>query len=207
MSLAVTLAHGLNSLDLELPAATHQQLLAYLELLVKWNRVYNLTAIRDIEQMLIKHIFDSLAVLPYLHGTYLLDVGTGAGIPGLILALAQPTGHYVLLDSQTKKIRFVKQAVIELGLNNVQTECVRVELFKTALLFDTVITRAVSSLRNFYRQTRHLHHSHLRLIAMKGSYPHAEIQELVTTPLTVECHPVSVPQLVAERHVVVMRPL
>ncbi|OQW94554.1 MAG: 16S rRNA (guanine(527)-N(7))-methyltransferase RsmG [Beggiatoa sp. IS2] len=202
MNLITNLEHGLNALQLELPVTVQQQLLAYLDLLAKWNRVYNLTAIREVEQMLPKHIFDSLAVLPHLHGEHILDIGTGAGVPGLILAMAHPMGHYVLLDSQAKKIRFVRQAIIELGITNVQVECIRIELFKPSIIFSTLITRAFSSLRDFYGQTRHLHTPESQLLAMKGIYPQTEIAEIVDLPVKITSLPLQIPQLSAQRHLI-----
>jgi len=196
------LIQGLQALQLELSTSQHSQLLAYLNLLAKWNQTYNLTAVRDLETMVPKHVLDSLAVLPYVRGPRILDVGTGAGLPGLVLAIAAPQWQFVLLDRQQKKTRFVKQAIIELQLTHVEVVCQRVERFKPQALFDTIISRAYSELYPFYQQTRALCAPQGQLLAMKGHNPHTEIAALNALSLQVNTISVTIPQLAAQRHVI-----
>ncbi|MDM8559639.1 16S rRNA (guanine(527)-N(7))-methyltransferase RsmG [Candidatus Parabeggiatoa sp. HSG14] len=212
MIFANNLQQGLHALELDFSVSTQKQILDYLHLLEKWNRVYNLTAVRDITQMISKHVLDSLAVLPYIHGTQILDVGTGAGLPGLLLAMTHPDWQCVLLDSNAKKTRFIRQAVIELGIKNVEIVCTRIEAFNPILeesgedkKFSTIISRAYASLSHFYQQTARLCAVNGCLLAMKGIYPKDEIAELTDLPLTIESFPLKVPQLEAQRHLIVMR--
>jgi len=143
--------------------------------------------------MLAHHILDSLSVLPYLHGEHCLDIGTGAGLPGMILALARPETHWVLLDSNRKKIRFVNHAILELKLNNVEAVCTRVERFKYSRNFSTIITRAYGSLVTIYRHARHLLSPDGRLLAMKGTDISAELAELEEAAITKHVHILNVP--------------
>jgi 16S rRNA (guanine527-N7)-methyltransferase len=199
------LYQGLQALQLNLTTSVQTQLLTYLELLTQWNRVYNLTAVREITQMIPKHLLDSLAVLPYLTGPSILDVGTGAGIPGLILAMAQPNWQYTLLDSNTKKIRFIQQAIIELQINNVQTISTRLERFSPTIEFNTIISRAYADLYQFYMDTKPLLTPNNCLVAMKGIYPQAEIDELKPLPIQVASFTLQIPQLAAQRHLIILR--
>ncbi len=213
--LANRLHQGLQALQLHFPESTQTQFLHYLELLEKWNRVYNLTGVRDIIQMIPKHVLDSLAVLPYIHGTQILDVGTGAGLPGLILAIARPEWQYVLLDSNAKKIRFVRQAIIELKLKNAYPICTRIETFHPSLFelnplkekFNTIISRAYTNLYRFYTQTIHLLTPEGYLLAMKGTYPKTEIAQMAGLALHLESFALYVPQNQAQRHLIVISPL
>jgi len=189
-----------------LPQSSQRLLLNYLDLLATWNRVYNLTAVRDVVQMRTKHIDDCLAVLPYICGTRILDVGTGAGLPGLVLAIARPDWHCVLLDSSAKKIRFVQQAIIDLKIQNVEAVCTRIEAFQPKEKFNTVISRAYTSLSRFYTQTLPFVTAEGCLLAMKGLYPETEIAQLAGLPLHLECLPLEIPQLSAQRHLILMRP-
>ena len=168
MSLAEELQLGSAQLGIPLDADMQGKLLDYLALLNKWNRVYNLTAIRDPKQMVSYHLLDSLAVLPHLWAGRWLDVGCGAGLPGLVLAVAQPDWQFVLLDSNSKKTSFVQQAVIELGLQNVSVYCARVQEWQPTERFDGIISRAFSGLSEFLRSTRHLLAPHGGWVAMKG---------------------------------------
>lgn len=161
---------------------------AYLELLMQWNKAYNLTAIRDQKKMITHHILDSLSVLPYLHGNRCLDVGTGAGLPGLILALTAPEKQWVLLDSNHKKVRFVNQVILELTIQNIETVCSRVEDYNTDKLFSTVITRAFGRLRKFYRLSRHLLSPNGKLLAMKGTEISEELMELDPSTVKAQVH-------------------
>jgi len=205
-NLANLLQQGLQTLHLSLSPVTQTQLLNYLQLLSKWNHVYNLTAIREIETMLAKHILDSLAVLPYLKGQRLLDVGTGAGVPGLVLAMAQPTWQWVLIDSNAKKLRFVQQAIMELEITNVEIVKTRIEDYSPVENFNTILCRAYSSLSEFYHQTARLCAIEGCLLAMKGTYPVTEMAELTTLPISIQTIALQVPQLMAERHLIILRP-
>lgn len=169
ISLAEELQHGIAQLGITLGADAQGKLLDYLALLHKWNKVYNLTAIRDPQQMVSHHLLDSLAVIPYLWAGRWLDVGSGAGLPGLVLAVAQPDWQFTLLDSNSKKTSFVQQALIELGLRNVSVYCARVEEWQPVERFDGIISRAFSELGDFLHSTRHLMAPHGRWAAMKGA--------------------------------------
>jgi len=175
-----------------------------LVLLDKWNRAFNLTAVRDMEEMVSRHILDSLSARPFLTGTSILDVGTGPGFPGLPLAMVEPQRHFTLLDSGGKKIRFVRHAIGELGLENVLPEQVRVEAFEPADLYDVVISRAFSSLADFVRRCGCLVANGGQLLAMKGRYPDAELTELPSGWLVQAVTSLRVPGLAGERHMVVL---
>jgi len=200
---------GISELGLNLDPAAQQKLLDYLDLLVKWNRTYNLTAIREQDKMVTQHLLDSLAVLPHLHMTSVqtdsvADVGSGAGLPGIPLAIARSQLEVTLVESSQKKASFLQQAKIELGLNNVSVHCVRVVDFKPVKLFQTVITRAFSSLADFVSQSAHLLAVGGRLLAMKGVYPEHEINGLPPQWHVSESIHLSVPQLSAERNLIVI---
>jgi 16S rRNA (guanine527-N7)-methyltransferase len=206
--LADELARGIAALRLEVAPAQREQLLAFLELLGKWNRTYNLTAIREPERMVTHHLLDALAVLPHLPGhagLRVLDVGSGGGIPGLPLAIARPEWHVTLVDANHKKVAFVTQAAIELGLRNVDAHAVRVESFAPSAAYDIVISRAFADLATFAATSaRHLAPQGL-LVAMKGVHPTAEIGELPPDIAVTSTHELAVPGLDAARHLVVMR--
>lgn len=204
MSPSARLQSGLEALDLSLSEAAQEQLLYFVQMLIKWNRVYNLTSVRKPDDIIIRHILDSLAVVPYLHARRVLDVGTGAGLPGIPLAFACPDTDFVLLDSNNKKIRFVRQALGELELPNVSAEQSRVEEYRPAAPFEVVISRAYSSLAELYQQASHLLAPGGRLLAMKGVYPLAEMDALKDSPLHAEVVPLTVPGLDADRHLVIL---
>jgi len=166
------LKQGLQSLGL---MAVCDPLFQYLLLLNKWNVAYNLTAIRDLESMVSKHLLDSLAILPWLNGVRILDVGTGAGLPGIPLAIANPEIHFVLLDSNGKKTRFLQEAKRQLDLKNLEIVQFRVENYHPAQGFDTVISRAFSSLEQMIHWTEHLLAKDGNWLAMKGRYPDTEL--------------------------------
>lgn len=162
-------------------SATEQQidlLLAFVRLIEKWNKTYNLTAIRNREEMLRLHILDSLAVLPFISGKNIIDVGTGAGLPGIPLAIFMPDVQFTLLDSNAKKTRFVQQAVLELKLENVEVVHSRVEQLKREGEFDAVLSRAFASLHDIMQWTDYLLQAEGVLIAMKGQKPVAELEQL-----------------------------
>ncbi|MFZ5524716.1 MAG: 16S rRNA (guanine(527)-N(7))-methyltransferase RsmG [Pseudomonadota bacterium] len=178
MNLSGELQQGCEQLGIALDKEAQQTLLKYVALLYKWNKVYNLTAIRGQQQMVSNHLLDSLAAMPYLWPGRWLDVGCGAGLPGVVLAVAQPDWQFVLLDSNSKKTSFVQQVIIELGLRNVVVYCSRVEDWHTIERFDGIISRAFSGLGEFIEKTRHLMDMQGRWAAMKGK---AE-QELAGVP-------------------------
>lgn len=195
------LSAGLIRLDLALDAAQIRDLLAFLALLRKWGETYNLTAIRESLAMVDRHLLDSLAVAPFLAGEAVLDVGTGAGLPGIPLAIALRQKRFVLLDSSAKKIRFVKQVILTLGLKNVQAEAMRVEEYVPAQGFDVVLARAFAGLDVMQTLTRRLLRPGGRLLALKGRLPVDEMARLQQAE-TLRVHPLSVPGLEAERHLI-----
>jgi 16S rRNA (guanine527-N7)-methyltransferase len=176
--LAKQLERGLDALSLALDEAVCQRLLDYIALLHKWNRAYNLTAIREPRDMVTRHLLDSLAVVPYLHGERIIDVGTGGGLPGIPLSLVFPQRRFVLLDSNSKKTRFLVQAKAALGLDNVTVVHSRVEEYRAEQQFDTVITRAFASVADILTGSRHLLTPQGEFLAMKGAVPEAELAEL-----------------------------
>jgi 16S rRNA (guanine527-N7)-methyltransferase len=199
--LATDIRLGCDALDLRLDETAIQRLARLVLLLDKWNRVYNLTAVRDPQAMVSRHILDSLVVLPWLRGVSLLDVGTGAGLPGLPIAIARPDCAVTLLDSNAKKLRFARQAVTELGLHNVKIVQQRMQEYRSAQAFDMVISRAVASITDLYRESAHLVKPGGRMLFMKGALPHAEIEAFEhREQLGIEA--LQVPGLDAERHLV-----
>lgn len=204
--LAKQLQQGLLEIGLYIDEATQSKLLDYVALLHKWNRAYNLTAVRKPELMVSRHLLDSLVVQPYLQPGRILDVGTGAGLPGIPLALIRPDDAFFLLDSNSKKTRFITQAVAELGLQNVTVVQSRVEDYQPDQLFNTIISRAYSTLANMIAGTRHLLAEDGVFFALKGVYPVAEIDELPADMQLVQSYPLYVPGLDAERHLVIIQP-
>ncbi|MDT8404096.1 16S rRNA (guanine(527)-N(7))-methyltransferase RsmG [Sulfuriflexus sp.] len=200
MSLASALAQGLQTMQCALDGDQQSALLAYIALLEKWNKVYNLTAVRDPVQMVPQHLLDALSIRPYLAGTRILDVGTGAGLPGIPLAIAEPGREFVLLDSALKRTRFVTQAVGELGLQNVEVIQARVESYQPPELFDTITSRAFTATEDFVAATGHLLTVDGQLLAMKGKLPEQEINKLPNQWLC-KAYKLAVPGVVGERHV------
>ena len=205
MNLADQLSSGLHELGLDELQACAPCLLDYLALLAKWNKVYNLTAVRELERMLPQHVLDSLAVLPYISGGNLLDVGSGAGLPGIPLAIALPELQVTLLDSNHKKAAFLRQACIELGLGNVTVICERVETWQAPDKFDIVISRAFSELATFTKLASHLCAPSGAMLAMKGVYSIEEAGLLPANVVVERVIPLKVPALDAQRHLLVMR--
>ena len=207
MSPAQLLARGVAELGLDLPQDAQKTLLDFLRLLEKWNRVYNLTAVRGTERMVTHHLLDSLAVVPHLASGTILDVGSGAGLPGIPLAVALPRSQVTLLEANRKKCAFLQQAAIELGLDNVTVACERVEAFLPTRPYDAVISRAFSDLAEFAAVAgRHVRDGGT-LAAMKGVYPHDELTRLPAEFRLREVASLSVPGLNAERHLVLLEPL
>jgi 16S rRNA (guanine527-N7)-methyltransferase len=204
MSTADQLKRGLVALGLSPDRDAQQRLLDYITLIEKWNRVYNLTAIREPERMVSHHLLDSLAVAPHLHAKRLLDVGTGAGLPGIPLALANPNMHVTLLDSNHKKTAFLNQAVIELTLKNAEVCAERVESWQTPNRFDVIISRAFSEMGEFVRMTRHLLAPGGILAAMKGLHPYEEIEKLPEGCKVLQVLPLAIPGIDGARHLVLI---
>ena len=204
MSLAAQLAAGVAELGLAIAPDTQKKLLAYLELMAKWNRVYNLTALRNPREWVTHHLLDSLSVLPHIQGPRVVDVGSGAGLPGLVLAMARPDWQVVSVEAVDKKAAFQRQVAAELALANVQVEGRRVEEVAQAGGADTVVSRAFSSLADFVGLTRHLLKPGGRWAAMKGRLPGEEIAALPGEVRVREIIELSVPGLNAERCVVLM---
>ena len=201
-ALPAILARGLAQMALPLSATVQEKLLAYVGLLVKWNRVYNLTAVRDSAEMVTRHLLDSLSVAPHLRGSRVLDVGSGAGLPGIPLALARPEWQFVLLDSNRKKTRFITQSCIELGLTNVSVESSRIENYRPEILFDSVISRAFSELSMMLTTSGRLCQPDGIMLAMKGEYPAAELAAVPPGFVVQGVEALQVPGLDAQRHVV-----
>ena len=177
----------------------------YLNLIGKWNRIHNLTAVRNTQDMLSYHLLDSLSVIPYINANSLLDVGTGAGLPGIPLAIMKPDLHVYLSDSNKKKSSFQQQAVIELGLHNVTVMAGRVEDIDAARKFDGIISRAFSEIALFTHLTQPLLAEHGYWYAMKGVYPSQELAILPECVEIVAVHELAVPLLDAQRHLLVMK--
>jgi len=206
MKLERRLLEGLRALNVDMDGVARTKLLKYLELLEHWNRAYNLTAVRDIEQMLPRHVLDSLSVIPYLRGPRVLDIGTGAGLPGIPLALALPTYQFVLIDRNNKKLRFVRQAIHELGLKNVETVHGAVESYDPPTRFQTLIARALMAIPDMLAGCRHLCAAGGAVLAMKGLYPTAELAALDNGFSVRDVVRLTVPGLDATRHLVILEP-
>lgn len=202
MTPAAALAEGLEGLGMRLPDEASRKLLAYVELLAKWNRTYNLTAIREPERMVSHHLIDCLAVLPHLPRGTLVDVGSGGGLPGIPIAIAQPDRCVTLNDSNHKKGTFMQQAVIELGLANVEVHAGRAEDWRPVQCFDGAISRAFAELADFIAASRHLVKPGGFLAAMKGLYPHEEIAKVPPDVRCAAAVKLSVPLVDGERHLV-----
>jgi len=206
------LEQGLAALRIALSRPLQEKLLAYITLLYKWNRTYNLTALRAPSLAVSHHLLDSLAILPYLkrgakegaEADTLLDVGSGGGLPGIPLAIACPDLLVTLLDSNSKKTAFLQQAVIELNLPNIAVHCGRVEQFRPASKFSAITSRAFSELADFVALSRHLLHTDGRWLAMKGVWPQEEIARLPAYIAVQSVHRLEVPGVDGERHLVLM---
>ncbi|MFI8482228.1 16S rRNA (guanine(527)-N(7))-methyltransferase RsmG [Pseudomonas sp. NPDC078700] len=204
---AAELAQGAIELGVEVSAEQQAQLMAYLALLIKWNKAYNLTAVRNPDEMVSRHLLDSLSVAPYVHeaGDNWLDVGSGGGMPGIPLAILFPNKQFTLLDSNGKKTRFLTQVKLELKLANLQVIHSRVEGFTPEQPFSGISSRAFSSLKDFSDWTRHLGDDKTQWLAMKGVHPDDELQELPTDFTLIKTHVLKVPGCQGQRHLLILR--
>ena len=181
------------------------QLVAYVDMLNKWNKAYNLTSVRDPNEMLIRHILDSIVVAPYLQGERFIDVGTGPGLPGIPLSIVRPECQFTLLDSLGKRVRFLRQVQHELKINNIEPVQSRVEAFPSEPPFDGVISRAFASLNDMVSWCKHLPAQEGRFYALKGLVPEDEIAQLPVGYVVESIVKLQVPQLDGERHLVIIK--
>ncbi len=202
LRLRTLLQLGCDALQLAVDARQQERLLEYIALLSRWNQTYNLTAVRDEAQMVSRHLLDSLAIAPFLTGQRLLDVGTGAGLPGVPLALLFPEREFHLLDSNGKKTRFLFQVKTALSLDNIIVHQARVESFRGVEPFETVLSRAFASLQDMVHGCRHLLAPGGRILAMKGAYPTQELAAMGQASADIVVHPLVVPDLGEQRHLV-----
>ncbi|AHG76642.1 16S rRNA (guanine(527)-N(7))-methyltransferase RsmG [Mannheimia varigena] len=190
--------------EINLPDQQKEQLVGFIRLLDKWNKAYNLTSVRNPDEMLVKHIMDSLVVSKHLQGELFIDVGTGPGLPGIPLAIINPDKQFVLLDSLGKRITFIKNALRELGINNVTPVLSRVEEY-TESQFDGVLSRAFASLDDMVNWCYHLPNENGKFYALKGVYDKAEVQAIKKPVSLLEVIELQVPELVGERHLVILQ--
>ena len=198
------LRQGLTALGLDPQSCPCEAYLQYLDLLAKWNRAYNLTGVRDKQRMIHAHVLDSLAALPYIRGNRCLDVGTGAGLPGFILALTQPDVEWTLLDSNGKKVRFLRHLLFEMKTANVRIVHSRAENFLSSVSYSSIISRAFGSLPAYYGAVGHMMQSGTRLLAMKGRVPGTELQEMDDLKISVSVEELHVPGIDAYRSLVLL---
>ncbi|MDC0601687.1 16S rRNA (guanine(527)-N(7))-methyltransferase RsmG [Aliiglaciecola sp.] len=193
------------SLDLDVSEQQKDKLINFVLLIHKWNKAYNLTSVRDPQQMLIKHIIDSIVVAPYLTKSRYIDVGTGPGLPGIPLSIMHPNKHFVLLDSLGKRVRFMKQAGFEMGLTNIEPVQSRVEQYQSDLPLDGVLSRAFASIKDMLHWCQHLVDSKGEFLALKGQYPEQEIALLPEGFEVVESVELDIPALDGDRHLIKIR--
>ena len=198
------LHQGLTQLGLDPQSCPCEAYLQYLDLLARWNRAYNLTGVRDKQRMIHAHVLDSLAVLPYVRGNRCLDVGTGAGLPGFILALTQPDVEWTLLDSNGKKVRFLHHVLFEMKTGNVEIVHSRAEKFLSSVCYSSIISRAFGTLSACYRAVDHLLQPGARLLAMKGRVKETELQEVSGRVRSVTVQELQVPGIDAYRSVALL---
>ncbi|GAC17038.1 16S rRNA (guanine(527)-N(7))-methyltransferase RsmG [Paraglaciecola arctica] len=200
--LLTVLKSSLKNCQLVVTEEQQQQLIRYVLLMHKWNKAYNLTSVRDPQQMVIKHIVDSIVVAPFLDKTHYIDVGTGPGLPGIPLAIMCPDKHFILLDSLGKRVRFMKQVAYELKIDNIDPVQSRVEDFVPNVEIDGVLSRAFASLKDMLHWCQHLVDSHGVFLALKGQLPTDELKELPLGFILQETIKLDVPGLEGERHIV-----
>ena len=203
--LQAALASAITKLQLNVTESQQAQLLQYLALLHKWNQAYNLSGLHDLQEMLTLHILDSLTLLPFTKAGRIADVGTGPGLPGMVLAICQPQTECFLIDSNSKKTRFIFQTAASLGLRNVQAVHARAEDYAITPQVAIVTSRAFASLRKFIESSQHLLAASGSLLAMKGQYPQTEIAELPAGFVLFASHPLQVPGTNVTRHLLDIR--
>lgn len=196
------LHRGLIEMGQPLDRHLEMQLIRYIELISQWNKVFRLSSIHDLDAMVTRHLLDSLSILPYIKGRTIIDVGTGAGLPGIPLSIAMPDRHFCLLDSNPKKIQFLEKISQQMSLRNVHIAHRSVEEFHVEPLFESVISRSFSTLSDFLSLSQHLIKPGGQILAMKGVYPLTELQDLKSDYKLLAVHPLKIPALSAERHVV-----
>jgi len=199
------LSDALSDNQLTLSGSTQQKLIQYLELIQSWNKVFNLTTITEPRDMVYLHLIDSLAVSPYLHGLNLLDVGSGAGLPGIPLAIIHPEQHWMLMDKNSKKTRFLTQTIAELKLTNANAIHSRCEDFQPATKFDSILSRAFGTLRMFVETTAHMLNKDGIFIAMKGKYPEDELQDLPDNVEVKNIQRLDIKGISVERHIICLQ--
>ncbi|WP_152597717.1 MULTISPECIES: 16S rRNA (guanine(527)-N(7))-methyltransferase RsmG [Pseudomonas] len=202
---AEELTVGARELGVDLSESQHSQLLAYLALLIKWNKAYNLTAVRNPDEMVSRHLLDSLSVVRFVEGERQLDVGSGGGMPGIPLAILFPDMKITVLDSNGKKTRFLTQVKLELALSNLEVIHSRAEAFQPMLPFNGIISRAFSSLEDFTQWTRHMGDSDTRWLAMKGLHPAEELVALPADFSLESAQALAVPGCQGQRHLLILR--
>ncbi|ODB34861.1 16S rRNA (guanine(527)-N(7))-methyltransferase [Pseudoalteromonas sp. BMB] len=190
--------------SIELSEQQKQQLVEYVQLLDKWNKAYNLTSVRDPKEMMVKHIMDSLVVAPHLTGSNYIDVGTGPGLPGMVLAIARPDINFVLLDSLGKRVRFLMQVKHGLGIENVTPVQSRVEEYQPSVKLDGVLSRAFASLQDMIQWCSHLIDNQGVFLALKGQYPADELEQLPNGVSLSQDISLVVPKLEGERHLIIL---
>ena len=202
---AEELSQGARELGVDLSEVQHEKLLGYLALLIKWNKAYNLTAVRDPDEMVSRHLLDSLSVVPYIQGERQLDVGSGGGMPGIPLAILFPDMNVTCLDSNGKKTRFLTQVKLELKLDNLDVIHSRAEAFQPEQPFTGIISRAFSSLEDFTQWTRHMGDTQTRWLAMKGLHPADELVALPADFRLESAQALAVPGCQGQRHLLILR--
>jgi 16S rRNA (guanine527-N7)-methyltransferase len=202
---AEELSQGARELGVDLSEVQHEKLLGYLALLIKWNKAYNLTAVRDPDEMVSRHLLDSLSVVPYIQGERQLDVGSGGGMPGIPLAILFPDMNVTCLDSNGKKTRFLTQVKLELKLDNLDVIHSRAEAFQPEQPFTGIISRAFSSLEDFTQWTRHMGDTQTRWLAMKGLHPADELVALPADFRLESAQALAVPGCKGQRHLLILR--
>ncbi len=195
---------GVLKMGLELDRRSVDRLLQYLELLIRWNRRFNLTGTRAPREIVTRHLLDSLSVTPYLRGPRVLDAGTGAGLPGLLLAIARPETHFTLVDSAGKKTRFCIQAAAELELGNVTVVRARIETYAAETRFSCLVSRAFESALELLASARRLLEPGGLMLVMKGVYPQSDLEALKAAGVEARVTPLSVPALAATRHLLLV---
>lgn len=198
------LAQLIEQAGMEIPAHQQDQLIGYVEMLHKWNKAYNLTSVRDPQEMIIKHIMDSIVVSQHLEGSTFIDVGTGPGLPGIPLAIVNPEKSFTLLDSLGKRIRFIRQVIHELKIDNVTPVQSRVEDFQPEAGFDGVLSRAFASMNDMISWCHHLPAADGHFLALKGQVDQAEIDALPADCSVTDIKPLTVPGLEGQRHLVIL---